>query len=151
MNVDEVKKIVLLCEDSKLSHFKFSYGENVIEFNKNNTVEAYRTESNMPVHSTDKTANDISTKIHIESVDEDFVAVRSNFVGVVLLADMLKASDEEIKVKRDAVLCIVEAMKIYNDIKSPVDGTIVEILVKDGDFVEFDQTLFKVRSNEVLQ
>lgn len=150
MNVDEVKKFVLLCEGSKLSHFKFSYGENIIEFNKNSTTEVYTTESSLPICDTNKIASNISTKVHLESGDEDFVSIKSNFVGVVLLDDMLKVGNEEIEVKRDAVLCSVEAMKIYNDIKSPIDGTIIEILVKDGEFIEFDQILFKVRSNEVL-
>ena len=42
------------------------------------------------------------------------------------------------------VLCIVEAMKLMNQIKSEVSGRLVEILVKNGQAVEFDQPLFRV-------
>jgi acetyl-CoA carboxylase biotin carboxyl carrier protein len=42
------------------------------------------------------------------------------------------------------VLCIVEAMKLMNQIKSEVAGRLVEILVKNGQAVEFDQPLFRV-------
>lgn len=49
------------------------------------------------------------------------------------------------KVKPDTVVCIVEAMKVMNEIKAEVSGTIVEVLVKDGQSVEFGQTLFRVR------
>lgn len=49
------------------------------------------------------------------------------------------------KVKEGDVLCIVEAMKLMNEIKSEVSGTLVEILVKNGQPVEFDQPLFKIQ------
>lgn len=48
-------------------------------------------------------------------------------------------------VKADDVLCIVEAMKLMNEIKSEVNGKIVEILVENGQAVEFDQPLFKIQ------
>lgn len=49
------------------------------------------------------------------------------------------------KVKPDTVVCIVEAMKVMNEIKAEIAGTIVEVLVKDGQSVEYGQPLFKVR------
>jgi len=49
------------------------------------------------------------------------------------------------KVKPDTVVCIVEAMKVMNEIKAETAGTIVEVLVKDGQSVEYGQPLFKVR------
>jgi len=45
----------------------------------------------------------------------------------------------------DTVVCLVEAMKVFNEIKAEVSGTIEKILVKDGDSVEFGQKLFLVR------
>ena len=48
-------------------------------------------------------------------------------------------------VDEDTVVCIVEAMKVNNEIKAEIDGDIVEILVEDGHPVEFDQPLFRVR------
>lgn len=45
----------------------------------------------------------------------------------------------------DTTVCLVEAMKVFNEIKAEVSGTIEKILVKDGDSVEFGQKLFLVR------
>ena len=48
------------------------------------------------------------------------------------------------KVKKGDVLCIIEAMKLMNEINAVQDGEIVDICVSEGDVVEFGQTLFKV-------
>lgn len=48
-------------------------------------------------------------------------------------------------VKPDTVVCIVEAMKVFNQIPAEVSGAIVSVLVKNGDPVEFGQPLFHVR------
>jgi acetyl-CoA carboxylase biotin carboxyl carrier protein len=45
----------------------------------------------------------------------------------------------------ETVVCIVEAMKVFNQIPAEVSGTVVEILVKNGDSVEFGQPLYRVR------
>ncbi|HXY37235.1 MAG TPA: acetyl-CoA carboxylase biotin carboxyl carrier protein [Planctomycetaceae bacterium] len=49
------------------------------------------------------------------------------------------------RVNPETVVCIVEAMKVFNQIPAEVSGTIVEVLVKNGDSVEFGQPLFRVR------
>jgi len=48
------------------------------------------------------------------------------------------------RVSPDTVVCQVEAMKIFNAIPAKVSGTIAEVCVKNGDFVEFEQVLFRV-------
>lgn len=50
------------------------------------------------------------------------------------------------KVQKDSVVCIVEAMKLFNEIEAEVNGEIVEVLVQDGQLVEFGQPLFLVKS-----
>jgi len=50
------------------------------------------------------------------------------------------------KVKKGDVLCIIEAMKVMNEIQSDFSGEIVETLIEDGVSVEFGQPLFKIRS-----
>ncbi|WP_439631195.1 acetyl-CoA carboxylase biotin carboxyl carrier protein [Gemmata sp.] len=47
-------------------------------------------------------------------------------------------------VRPDTVVCLIEAMKLYNDIKAEVSGKVAEVCVKNGDFVEFNQVLFRV-------
>ena len=49
------------------------------------------------------------------------------------------------KVKKGDVLCIVEAMKLMNEIESEFDGEIKEILVQDGETVEYGKPLFKIK------
>lgn len=48
-------------------------------------------------------------------------------------------------VKPDTVVCVIEAMKVFNQIPSEVSGTITEVCVANGDPVEYGQTLFKVK------
>ena len=48
-------------------------------------------------------------------------------------------------VSKDSIVCIVEAMKLFNEIEAEIDGEIVEILVKDGELVEYGQPLFLVK------
>jgi len=49
------------------------------------------------------------------------------------------------KVTQDSVVCIIEAMKVFNQITADINGTITEVLVKNGDAVEFGQPLYRVR------
>ena len=46
-----------------------------------------------------------------------------------------------------SVVCVLEAMKIFSEVEAEVEGDITDILVKDGDFVEFGQTLFRVKKS----
>ncbi|QDT66600.1 acetyl-CoA carboxylase biotin carboxyl carrier protein [Calycomorphotria hydatis] len=48
------------------------------------------------------------------------------------------------KVEADTVVCLVEAMKVFNQIQAEVSGTIAEVLVKNGDAVEFGQPLYRI-------
>jgi oxaloacetate decarboxylase (Na+ extruding) subunit alpha len=50
-------------------------------------------------------------------------------------------------VKKGDVLCIVEAMKVMNEIQSDVAGEIVDVLVEDAHSIEYGQTLFKIRKS----
>lgn len=51
------------------------------------------------------------------------------------------------RVEKDTVVCIVEAMKLFNEITADVTGEIVEILVENGELVEYGQPLFRVKAN----
>ncbi|MFJ7919444.1 acetyl-CoA carboxylase biotin carboxyl carrier protein [Lysinibacillus fusiformis] len=55
----------------------------------------------------------------------------------------VKAGD---KVGDETIVCIVEAMKLFNEIEAEVQGEIVEVLVKDGELVEYGQPLFLVKA-----
>lgn len=81
--------------------------------------------------------------------DDKSHAVTSPFVGTFYRRpnpdspEYVKVND---KVRKGQVLCIVEAMKLMNEIEADVDGTIVGILAEDGAPVEYGQPLFKIAS-----
>ena len=52
------------------------------------------------------------------------------------------------KVSKGQVLCIIEAMKIFNEIESDFDGIIVEILAEDSSPVEFNQSIFSIKADK---
>lgn len=80
--------------------------------------------------------------------DDGLVAIESPMVGT-----FYSASDPEsdpfvttgASVSTGTTVCLIEAMKVFNEIKSEVSGTIERTLVKNGDAVEFGQTLFLVK------
>jgi acetyl-CoA carboxylase biotin carboxyl carrier protein len=74
-------------------------------------------------------------------------AVKSPMVGVLYLKPEPGARDfvvEGQKVKKGDTLCLIEAMKTFNPLKAPADGTLKKILVKDSETVEYDQPLFVI-------
>jgi acetyl-CoA carboxylase biotin carboxyl carrier protein len=50
------------------------------------------------------------------------------------------------KVSNDSVVCIIEAMKVMNEIQAEMSGTITELLVENGEAIEFGQPLFKIKT-----
>ena len=82
--------------------------------------------------------------------DEDGLhAIESPMVGTFYSApnpDTPPFTKEGAKVSDDTVVCLVEAMKVFNEIKAECSGTIERVLVKNGDAVEFGQRLFLVRT-----
>ena len=55
-------------------------------------------------------------------------------------------TDTGAKVGSDSVVCIIEAMKVMNEIQSEMSGTITEVLVENGEAVEYGQPLFKIKT-----
>ena len=80
-------------------------------------------------------------------VDDKSHIVKSPFVGTFYRRpnpdspEYVKLND---KVKKGSVLCIIEAMKLMNEIESDVAGTLLVVLAEDGAPVEYDQPLFKI-------
>lgn len=90
-----------------------------------------------------ETQNEESTEI----IEEGNI-VKSPMVGTFYIKPAPDASAYvEIgrKVKKGDVLCIIEAMKLMNEIESEFDGEIMEILVKDGETVEYGKPLFRIK------
>ena len=74
-------------------------------------------------------------------------AFKSPMVGVVYMKPEPSAKEFVVEgqaVKKGDTLCLIEAMKTFNPVKSPKDGVIKKILVKDSETVEYEQPLFVI-------
>jgi len=81
-------------------------------------------------------------------VEEELAVLNSPIVGTFYSApgpDAANFVDVGAQVKKGQVLCIVEAMKVMNEIESEIDGEVVEVLVKNGQPVEFGEVMFRLR------
>ena len=79
---------------------------------------------------------------------EDLVEIKSPIVGTFYATpspDSAHYVELDSHVSPQTVVCIIEAMKVMNEIKAEINGTIVEILVTNGQAVEYGQVLFKIR------
>jgi acetyl-CoA carboxylase biotin carboxyl carrier protein len=80
--------------------------------------------------------------------DENLVEIKSPMVGTFYRAPSPESPpyvETGDRIAPDSVLCIVEAMKLMNEIQAEMRGTIVEILVENGQPVEYGQPMFKVK------
>lgn len=156
--LDVIDKVIKQCEQSKLLSFAYQDAMLSIRFSKvkaeadhsTNVIQKLTMEKdsdlkigNMKIDLDEYAITDIS-QID-EKVNEDIVTIVSPFVGTVEFSNQIKLGDNNIYVNKGDVICSVEAMKIYNDIKAPASGTIVEMLVKDCSFLEYEQPILKIR------
>ncbi len=83
------------------------------------------------------------------AADEGLIAIKSPMVGTFYTA---ANPDSEAFVKigssvgKDTVVCIIEAMKVFNEIRAEVSGVVAKILVQNGQPVEYNQPLFMVKA-----
>jgi acetyl-CoA carboxylase biotin carboxyl carrier protein len=83
-----------------------------------------------------------------KKAEEGLVEIKSQMVGTFYSSpspDSDPYVEEGAHVSQQAVICIIEAMKVMNEIKAETSGTIVDVLVKNGQAVEFGQVLFRVK------
>ncbi len=79
---------------------------------------------------------------------DNLVTIKSPMIGTFYrraAPDKPLLAEEGTEVSQGKVVCIIEAMKLFNEIESEVKGTIVKVLVEDASPVEFDQPLFLVQ------
>ena len=86
----------------------------------------------------------------VEAADPNVVFVTSPFVGTFYKAPSPEADPFVAvngSVKKGQTLCIIEAMKLMNEIEAEFAGTVLEVLVESGKSVEFGQKLFKIKKS----
>lgn len=102
--------------------------------------------SQMPVTQEAKPANEVAASKAAED-DAKYITIKSPIIGTFYRKPSPdKPSFVEVgsEISKGDVLCVIEAMKLFNDIESEVSGKIVKVLVDDSSPVEFDQPLFLV-------
>ncbi len=152
MNIKEIKELLELMAEHNV-------GE--IEIEKDNAKIKLRKMANggIVMQSAPQMMAPVGTVMHAPAqgapvpaaqplVEEGVTIVRSPMVGTFYASP---APDQPAyvsvgKVVKDGdVLCIIEAMKLMNEIKSELGGTVIEILVQNGQTVEYDQPILKIK------
>ena len=126
MNYEDIKKLIDDMGNSKLTEISIDFPDG--------------TKIGMK-----KEVNEI---VETETQEDNCKIVKSPMVGTFYLKpDPNSNPYVEIgkKVKKGDILCIIEAMKLMNEIECEFDGEIEEILAKDGEMVEYGKPLFKIK------
>lgn len=143
MEYEKIKQLIDDIGNSKLTSLEIEFPDgtkiNAKKENKNTVVSNVQEEKHEQI---------VEVKAEVENnYKEEGNIATSPMVGTFYIKPSPNASPYvEIgsKVKRGDVLCIIEAMKLMNEIESEYDGEITEILVKDGEPVEYGKPLFRI-------
>ena len=147
MNLKNIKELVQLLERSNLTVLEVSEADTKIRLEKNPASQqvqepaAVRTQPEPVMAVAPVPAPDGAVDFN------SIIEIKSPMVGVYYASPSPDAKpfvSVGSKVKKGDVLCIIEAMKLMNEITAEVDGEIVDICVENGQVVEYAQILFKV-------
>ncbi len=159
MNEKYIRKLIKIVEESEVESLEISsWGRKIkitqrlnSSFNGNSQLPAVTHPVNIPPETTNNPAPQAVNQPAEESqpiADKSkMVAVKSPMVGTFYGAPSPDADPYvglNEKVRSGQVVCIVEAMKLMNEIETEVSGRIAEILVENGKPVEFGQELFLI-------
>ncbi|MBM7542435.1 acetyl-CoA carboxylase biotin carboxyl carrier protein [Amphibacillus cookii] len=156
LKISEIKDLIKCLDESSLDEMVYEYEGEKIKLKKNQPVsytepvpyaqpqkvEPLRTEANLQV------ADEDSNEVTETSAPIYDYQITSPMVGTFYLSSSPESGPYvEIgdQISKKTVVCIIEAMKLFNEIEAEVDGEIVEILAEDGELVEYGQPLFGVK------
>ncbi len=152
MDIRKVKKLIELLEESGINEIEIHEGEESVRISRNNgatttvmTAPAVATAPvpiaapvAAPAPAAEASSGEPTLSGHV---------VRAPMVGTFYRAPSPGAKpfvDVGTTVKAGETLCIIEAMKMLNQIESDVDGVVKEILIENGQPIEYDQPLFVI-------
>ena len=155
LSFDEIKELINIIDNSSLrsfeleeNNFKFKLSKNEKNTKENKLYEKKKKKKSVVIEEKEIREEIKVKKSEIKEVSEDCNVIKSLLVGTYYSSNepggkpYARVGD---KVKKGDVLCIIEAMKIMNEIVSEYDGEIVEVLRVDEDIVEFGMELFKIK------
>ena len=148
MEYDKIKQLMEDMGNSKLTSIDIDFPDGTkisMKKEEKQVVKVIETQEIAELKKVNTTTN--VEENNIEATEENFNIVKSPMVGTFYLKPSPNA-EPYVKVgqrvKKGDVLCIIEAMKLMNEIESEVSGKVVEICVQDGQPVEFGQVLMYV-------
>lgn len=144
-NIDEIKEFIAVLEDSSLSVLELQ-NENgsKIRLEKPQFVQQTAPQTTPVVQTAPSPAPAVAQTAPAADTGK---TINSPIVGVFYAAPSPDAQPYVSvgkQVKKGETVCIVEAMKCMNEIQAEDDGQITEVLVKDGELVEYGQPLFRI-------
>ena len=146
MDIRKVKKLIELLEESNLNEIEVTEGDDSVRISRGSSeIPAPVANYNLPISQPPQINPNERKPIQPESVTK--IEVLSPMVGTFYAAPAPGSAPfvtKGTKVSAGDVLCIIEAMKMMNQIEADKSGIISDILVEDGDPVEFDQALFLI-------
>lgn len=151
MDIRKIKKLIELLEETGIAEIEIKEGEESLRLSryKNAPVEMISSSHAAPVNVTppqsDKNVAPISTPESKSQAPAAGHSIRSPMVGTMYTSPSPESPPFVTigqSIKQGDTLCIVEAMKMFNEIEADRAGKVVDILVKNGDPVEYDQVLF---------
>jgi len=152
MNLEEIKELIRVFGRSKLDKLKVKDGEFEVSMSKEEnqtvvTTQAAPVAQVAPVAATPAPVVEEEPQTQAAAATQEGEFIRSPMVGTFYAAPspdsppFVKAGDT---VNKGQVLCILEAMKIMNELEAEFNCKILEVLVEDGQPVEYDMPLFRV-------
>lgn len=150
MNINEIKELLLVIDKTNLEYVKLEGNEIRLEVSKNNNL-INSIASTIEVQKTnwEKDKREENNIIQVtDNNSEDYIVVTAPLMGTYYQSSSPE-SESFVKVgdivQEGDTLCILEAMKLMNEISSEVKGEIVEVLVNNEALVEYNQPLFKIK------
>ena len=145
MDIRKVKKLIELLEESDINEIEIQEGEESLRISRASSVVAAPVVQAAPVAAAPVAAAPVAEAPAAPAIDGH--AVTSPMVGTFYRSPSPGASafvEVGQTVNAGDVICIVEAMKMMNQIEADKSGTVTAILVDDGEAVEFDQVLVTI-------
>jgi acetyl-CoA carboxylase biotin carboxyl carrier protein len=146
LNLDQLRELIRLLDESNLTEIEIEHDDDRIRVRRDPTLVT----GNVAPHAVTPAAAGLLGQAvkAAASPEEEDIHVTSPFVGTFYRAPspdgepFVEVGDA---ISPGQVLCIVEAMKLMNEIEAEVAGTIVEILVENGKPVEYGDRLFRIQ------
>tara|TARA_B100001146_G_C16035016_1_gene371018 strand:- start:42 stop:578 length:537 start_codon:yes stop_codon:yes gene_type:complete len=166
MNFDEIKQILDLVREHELTEFELERDNFKIRVQKGSATHLGAVDSTgvnrstsvaLPKENSKKTGRPVaeSDDLRTTTIDEgNLVIVKSPIVGTLYLAPEPGAEpfvEIGATVQKGQVLCIIEAMKLMNEINSDLEGEVVKAFVESGQPVQYGEHLFAIRPTNVQE